>query len=331
MNESMKALVLESYETGEMIEQRIPVPTVGTNEVLVRIMASGVNPIDYKIRTGQAPYAEPELPAVLGTDLAGVVEAVGSEVSKFTVGDEVYGLTGGVRGLQGSLAEFVAVDADLLAIKPQNISMREAAAIPLVFLTAWEGLVDKANVSAGQHVLVQGGAGGVGHMAVQIAKAKGATVFATASAAKQHIIESYGATFIDYNRQNVTDYVQTHAAGLGFDVVYDTVGGSILDDSLVAVKPYGHVLSCYAFAEHNLAPGSLRCATLSGVYVLYPMISGTGRAHHGDILREATRLVEEGKVKPLLDEREYHFSDALKAHHDQESGRITGKLVISIQ
>ncbi|MEQ5806478.1 zinc-dependent alcohol dehydrogenase family protein [Alteromonas sp. NFXS44] len=331
MNESMKALVLESYETGEMIEQRIPVPTVGTNEVLVRIMASGVNPIDYKIRTGQAPYAEPELPAVLGTDLAGVVEAVGSEVSKFTVGDEVYGLTGGVRGLQGSLAEFVAVDADLLAIKPQNISMREAAAIPLVFLTAWEGLVDKANVSAGQHVLVQGGAGGVGHMAVQIARAKGATVFATASAAKQHIIESYGATFIDYNRQNVTDYVQTHAAGLGFDVVYDTVGGSILDDSLVAVKPYGHVLSCYAFAEHNLAPGSLRCATLSGVYVLYPMISGTGRAHHGDILREATRLVEEGKVKPLLDEREYNFSDALKAHHDQESGRITGKLVISIQ
>ena len=331
MNELMKALVLESYETGEMIEQRIPVPTVGTNEVLVRIMASGVNPIDYKIRTGQAPYAEPELPAVLGTDLAGVVEAVGSEVSKFTVGDEVYGLTGGVRGLQGSLAEFVAVDADLLAIKPKNISMREAAAIPLVFLTAWEGLVDKANVSAGQHVLVQGGAGGVGHMAVQIARAKGATVFATASAAKQHIIESYGATFIDYNRQNVTDYVQTHAAGLGFDVVYDTVGGSILDDSLVAVKPYGHVLSCYAFAEHNLAPGSLRCATLSGVYVLYPMISGTGRSHHGDILREATRLVEEGKVKPLLDEREYNFSDALNAHHDQESARITGKLVISIQ
>lgn len=331
MNESMKALVLESYETGEMIEQRIPVPTVGTNEVLVRVMASGVNPIDYKIRTGQAPYAEPELPAVLGTDLAGVVEAVGSEVSKFTVGDEVYGLTGGVRGLQGSLAEFVAVDADLLASKPKNISMREAAAIPLVFLTAWEGLVDKANVSADQHVLVQGGAGGVGHMAVQIARAKGATVFATASAAKQHIIESYGATFIDYNRQNVTDYVQTYAAGLGFDVVYDTVGGSILDDSLVAVKPYGHVLSCYAFAEHNLAPGSLRCATLSGVYVLYPMISGSGRAHHGDILREATRLVEEGKVKPLLDEREYHFSDSLKAHHDQESGRITGKLVISIQ
>lgn len=327
----MRALVIESYETGELVEQRIPIPTVGTNEVLVRIMASGVNPIDYKIRTGQAPYAEPVLPAVLGTDLAGVVEAVGSEVSKFTVGDEVYGLTGGVRGLQGSLAEFVAVDADLLAIKPKNITMREAAAVPLVFLTAWEGLVDKANVSAGQHVLVQGGAGGVGHMAVQIARAKGATVFATASAAKQHIIESYGATFIDYNRQSVTDYVQAHASALGFDVVYDTVGGLILDDSLVAVKPYGHVLSCYAFAEHNLAPGSLRCATLSGVYVLYPMISGTGRAHHGDVLREATRLVEEGKIKPLLDEREYNLNDALKAHHDQESGRIMGKLVINIQ
>ena len=129
----------------------------------------------------------PALPAILGTDLAGIVEAVGDGISKFKVGDEVYGLTGGVRGLPGSLAEYSAVDADLLALKPKNISMREAAALPLVFLTAWEGLVDRAGVHAGQSVLIQGGAGGVGHVAVQIARAFGADVFATASAAKLKI------------------------------------------------------------------------------------------------------------------------------------------------
>jgi len=152
-------------------------------QVLVKIKASGVNPIDYKIRLGQAPYAMPELPAIIGTDLAGVVEAVGEGVTQFQVGDEVYGLTGGVRGLQGSLAQYAAVDANLLAIKPRNLSMREAAALPLVTLTAWEGLVDKAAVKAGDRVLVHGGAGGVGHVAVQLAKVFGADVYATVSPA----------------------------------------------------------------------------------------------------------------------------------------------------
>ncbi|MDU7866995.1 MAG: alcohol dehydrogenase catalytic domain-containing protein, partial [Pantoea sp.] len=140
----------------------MPQPQAG--QVLVRVHASGVNPIDYKIRLGEAPYAMPQLPAVQGTDMAGEVVAVGEGVTQFRVGDEVYGLAGGVRGLQGSLAEFIAADADLLAIKPRNLSMREAAALPLTFLTAWSGLVDNANVQAGQHVLVQGGAGGVGNM-----------------------------------------------------------------------------------------------------------------------------------------------------------------------
>lgn len=140
----------------------------------------------------------PELPAIIGTDLAGAVEAVGEGVTQFQVGDEVYGLTGGVRGLQGSLAQYAAVDANLLAIKPRNLSMREAAALPLVTLTAWEGLVDKAAVKAGDRVLVHGGAGGVGHVAVQLAKVFGADVYATVSPAKQSIIESYGATSIDY-------------------------------------------------------------------------------------------------------------------------------------
>lgn len=155
----MRAQLLNDYADDTFKEVSVDRPVAGKGQVLVHIVASGVNPIDTKIRAGVAPYAMPELPAILGTDLAGVVEEVGEDVTTFKVGDEVYGLTGGVRGLQGSLAEYSAVDVNLLAIKPKNVSMREAAAIPLVFLTAWEGLVDRANVGAGQSVLVQGGAG----------------------------------------------------------------------------------------------------------------------------------------------------------------------------
>ncbi|MBB3225191.1 zinc-dependent alcohol dehydrogenase family protein [Pseudoduganella umbonata] len=328
--QTMRALVLNDYANGQFSDARVPRPVPGAGEVLVQIFASGVNPIDYKIRRGAAPYAEPELPAILGTDLAGVVVDVGPDVTGFKVGDEVYGLTGGVRGMPGTLAEFAAVDARLLAPKPKNLSMREAAALPLVFLTAWEGLVDRARVHAGQRVLIQGGAGGVGHVAVQIARAFGAAVYATASSGKHDIVRSYGATPIDYRTTKVADYVTQYADGVGFDVVYDTVGGQTLDDSLVAAKPYGHVLSCYAFSEHNLAPGSLRCVTLSGIFVLLPMLSGEGRAHHGEILREATRLAEEGKLKPLVDQKRYTLADAHAAHDAQEAGKALGKIVIDI-
>ena len=328
--QKMRAQLLNDYADGIFKEVSVDRPVAGKGQVLVRIVVSGVNPIDTKIRAGVAPYAMPELPAILGTDLAGVVEEVGEDVTTFKVGDEVYGLAGGVRGLQGSLAEYSAVDVNLLAIKPKNVSMREAAAIPLVFLTAWEGLVDRANVGAGQSVLVQGGAGGVGHAAVQIAVARGAKVFATASKSKAAIVESYGATAIDYNTSSVDQYVAEHTASVGFDVVYDTVGGKSLDDSLVATCSYGHVVSCAAFGTHSLAPGSLRCVTLSGVFVLLPMLSGEGRAHHGDILREATKLVEAGQFKPLLDSHIFKLADAQAAHELQESGKALTKIVIDI-
>lgn len=327
---TMRALVLKDYATGTLIDTQVPRPVAGSGQVLVRIIASGVNPIDHKIRTGQAPYAMPELPAILGTDMAGVVEMVGEDVSAFKVGDEVFGLTGGVRGLPGTLAEYAAVDADLIAIKPESLSMREAAALPLVFLTAWEGLVDRAGVHAGQRVLVQGGAGGVGHVAVQIARAFGAEVFATASAGKQELVESMGATAIDYRTSQVGDYVTQHTDGAGFDLVYDTVGGPTLDDSLVATRHYGHVVSCAAFGTHNLAGGSLRCVTLSGVFVLLPMLSGEGRAHHGDILREAARLAEDGKLKPIVDDQRFGLADAQAAHEALSAGKIIGKAVIDI-
>ena len=161
---------------------KVAKPVPGPGEVLVRIKASGVNPLDLKIRAGQATHARQPLPAVVGIDLAGIVEQIGPGVTGFSRGDAVFGMTGGVGGLQGSLAEYAAVDADLLARQPARLSMREAAALPLIFITAWEGLVDRAHVAAGQKVLVHGGAGGVGHVAIQIARAFGAEVFATGSA-----------------------------------------------------------------------------------------------------------------------------------------------------
>lgn len=304
-----------------------PIPAAG--QVLVRTEASGVNPLDTKIRRGNAPHARHPLPAVLGMDLAGVVEHVGPGVTAFTAGDRVYGLTGGVGGLQGSLAEYAAVDADLLARMPSNFDMREAAAIPLVFITAWEGLVDRAGVTAREKVLVQG-AGGVGQMVMQIAGALGAEVFATGSAASQKPIEQLGATAIDYTQSSVEQYVSDHTGGSGFDIVYDTVGGATLDACFLAVRRFGHVVSCLGWGTHALAPLSFRAATYSGVFSLLPMLTGQGRSHHGAILREATRLAEAGKLTPHIDSRHFGVDSIAEAHEAIESRSATGKIVIDL-
>jgi NADPH:quinone reductase len=324
----MHAAVLDAPNAAFKLAE-IARPAPRPNEVLVRIKASGVNPLDLKIHAGQAPHARQQLPAVLGVDLAGVVEAVGPRVSAFRRGDEVFGMTGGVGGVQGSLAEYAAVDADLLAQKPANLSMREAAALPLIFITAWEGLVDRAHVGAGQKVLIHGGAGGVGHVAIQIARAFGAEVFATGSVNSLAFIAKLGATPIDYATQTVEDYVAQHTQGRGFDLVFDTVGGATLDASFNAVRRFGHVVSALGWGTHALAPLSFRAATYSGVFTLLPLLSGEGRAHHGEIMREATKLVEAGKVLPRLDPRHFALSSIREAYAAQADG-AAGKIVIDV-
>jgi NADPH:quinone reductase len=327
---TMKALVLEEYNASfRLVEMARPGAAAG--QVLVRIKASGVNPLDTKIRTGNGGHAKQTLPAVLGMDMAGVVEEVGPGVTGFRVGDEVFGMTGGVGGVQGSLAEFSVVDAELLAKKPKSLSMREAAGIPLSFITAWEGLVDRAGVHEGQRVLVHAGAGGVGHVVVQIAKARGAEVFATVSEEKRAIVEGYAAVPIDYRSMKVEEYVAEFAGGEGFDVIYDTVGGATLDDSFAAAKIYtGHVVSCLGWGTHKLAPLSFRGATYSGVFTLLPLLTGKGRAHHGEIMREATKLVEAGELVPLVDERRFTLETAMEAHALVESGKALGKVVVEV-
>lgn len=326
----MKALVLENFNTPYQLKD-VEMPVAAKGEVLVKIAASGVNPLDLKIIAGQAAHAKAQLPAILGIDIAGVVEQVGEGVTGFKVGDEVYGMTGGINGVQGSLAQYAAVDADLLAIKPKNITMRQAAAIPLVFITAWEGLVDRANISEGKTVLIHGGAGGVGHMAIQIAVAKGADVFSTVRVANNDLIHQYGATPIDYNTLSVDEYVDQYADGEGFDIIYDTVGGATLDASFKAAKQYtGHVVSALGWGTHTIAPLSFRGATYSGVFTLYPLISGKGRAHHGEILREATELIEAGKLLPLVDEANYTLHTVANAYQAIADQAVNGKVVINV-
>ena len=325
----MEAYVVEE-PGGNFRKTDLPIPAIGPGHVLVRIKASGVNPLDTKIRAGKASHAKQSLPAVLGVDMAGIVEEVGPGVTTFRQGDEVYGMVGGVGGLQGTLAQFIAVDTDLLAHKPKNLSMRQAAALPLVTITAWEGLVDRANVYADQTVLVHAGAGGVGHVAVQLARAYGARVFATVSPEKKQIVEGFGAIPIDYRSSSVDDYVGKMTSGKGFDIVFDTVGGATLDSSFVAAKRYtGHVVSCLGWGTHSLAPLSFRGATYSGVFTLLPLITGEGRAHHGEILAHITALVESGELKPLLNDHVISATYIDTAHVLVESGAI-GKVVVEL-
>jgi NADPH:quinone reductase-like Zn-dependent oxidoreductase len=325
---TMKAALLEAHG-GPFRVTDVARPQAGQGQVLVRIHASGVNPLDTKIRAGAADHARHPLPAVLGMDLAGTVVSVGPGVTRFRVGDAIYGMTGGVGGHQGSLAEYAAVDADLLALKPAALTMRDAAALPLIVITAWEGLVDRAHVSAGQTVLIQGGGGGVGHVAIQIAKAFGAVVFATDSAPKRAFVERLGATFID-RAEPVTDYVGRLTAGNGFDLVYDTVGGATLDRSFAAVRRFGHVVSALGWGTHALAPLSFRAASYSGVFTLLPLLTGEGRAHHGEILEEARRLVEAGQLAVNVDPRRFTLDEVEDAHRAITERTAQGKIVVDV-
>lgn len=330
-NNTIKALVLENYGSPYVLKE-IKRPVAGKGEVLVQIKASGVNPLDLKIKAGQAAHAQTKLPAILGLDMAGIVVEVGEGVTDFKAGDEVYGLTGGIAGIQGSLAAYAAVDADLLAIKPANLSMRAAAAIPLSFITAWEGLVDRARIAKDKTVLIQGGSGGVGHIAVQLAVASGAKVFATDRAARKSVIESFGATAIDFASLSVEEYVKIHTSDEGFDIVFDAVGGETLDTSFKAIKTYyGHVISILGWGMHSLAPLSFRAATYSGVFTLLPLITGKNRAHHGAILKEATLLAEAGQLKPIVDSKRYTLETIADAYQAIELRLNTGKVVIDLE
>lgn len=326
----MKAWIIDRHgDPSVFAEAEIPTPEVKAGHVLIEVAATSVNPIDTKLRQNPAPFG-PALPAVLHGDVAGTVVAVGSGVSGFKPGDAVYGCAGGVKGHGGALAAFMLADARLLAPKPKNLSMAEAAALPLVAITAWEGLMDRANLRAGQSVLIHGAGGGVGHVAAQIAKSVGAAVVGTGSRPETlAAIRALGVTAADYKANTNADLVKMHTGGRGFDVVFDVTGGDALAATAEAVRTGGQVVSIAGFGRVNMTSLFVKGVSIHFVFMIIPMLSGQGREHHGEIMRKVARLAEEGKLKPHLDVERFTFAQVGDAHRRLESGKAVGKVVIT--
>ncbi|WP_299669031.1 zinc-binding dehydrogenase [uncultured Ruegeria sp.] len=328
----MKAMVLNSYGPDAPFElAELPDPVASPGHVVVKVAAVSVNTVDTMIQSMGADLPlSPKLPAVLGMDFSGTVVVVGEGVAGLAIGDEVYGCAGGLMDLPGSLAEYINADARLIAHKPKTLSLREAAALPLVGITAYEGLT-RAGVGEGQTVLVQGGAGGVGHVAVQIARHLGATVSATGRGADQMaLIKGIGARPVDFTTQKVEDYVAEHTDGVGFDVVFDSVGGPNMINSFAAAKLNGHVASTVAMVEIDLTPVHFKGLSLHVVFMLIPMMHDVERQTHGDILRVLADLADAGELKPIVDEHRFGWADVGTAYAHLTNGAAVGKVVVEL-
>src|SRR5215831_8613199 len=326
---TMRAVVLKEFGGPENLTlEDFPVPPVGQGSVLLRAAAASANPVDVSITKG-APFS-PSLPATIGCDVAGVVEVVGEGVTGFAPGDEVFGCVGGVRGSGGTLAQYVHADVKLLAPKPRTLSMREAAALPLVAITAHEG-ISRGGVLPAYRVLIHGGTGGVGHVAVQLAAVLGAKVFTTVSAESRAIAMRMGAAdAIDYRAETVDAYVRRLTCDEGFDVVFDTIGGQHLIQSFQAARNGGQVVSTMALTQLDLRLMHLKGLSLHIIFMLLPLLTGRGRERHGAILREIAGLVDGDKLRPLIDETRFTLSTAADAYRYLVSGKATGKVVIDI-
>lgn len=326
----MKAMLLNAYGEDAVFEaNEIDTPDVKAGHVLVKIVASSVNTVDTMIRKmGKDLPLSPNTPAILGMDFAGTVESVGDGVDEFSVGDEVYGCAGGLADLPGSLAEYIVADCDLVSHKPKNLSMTESAALPLVAITAYEGLT-RAGVQQGQKVLVHGGSGGVGHIAVQLAIHFGADVYSTGGGDKQlSLIERLGATAINYKTESVADYVAKHTDGAGFDVVFDSVGVANLLNSFEAAALNGQVATTVSMCELDLTLAHFKGLSLHVVFMLIPMLHNFERKQHAAILRDLASISEAGGLTPVLDESRFSLADVGQAHARLESGQAMGKVVV---
>lgn len=327
----MKAQAISSFGDCSVFETiELPKPKIKPGYVLIRVEATSVNPVDCKLRSGKYGAISPPFPAILHSDVAGIIDEVGANVTAFSVGDEVYGCAGGFKDESGALAEYMLADARLIAKKPKKLSMVEAAALPLVAITAWEALFEKIKIKPEQKILIHAGVGGVGHIAIQLAKWAGAEVYTTVSSQdKAEIAKSLGAKeAINYKDESVQEYVARLTNDLGFDVVFDTVGGENLDQSLAAVTLYGNVISIQATSQHDLSALHSRSASLHAVFMLLPLLRNLQRERHGMILKQIADLVDNGHLKPLIDPHLFYFENVDKAHALLESGKAMGKIVV---
>jgi NADPH:quinone reductase-like Zn-dependent oxidoreductase len=329
----MRAFVVEKYK-GPLEEADVPEPTVGERDVLVQVQAAGLNALDEKIRAGEFKQILPyTLPMIAGNDVAGTVIRVGTKVRAFKAGDEVYARPGQER--IGTFAERIAVAEADLALKPASVSMEEAGSLPLVALTAWQALVERGKVQPGQKVLIHAGAGGVGSIAIQLAKHLGATVATTVSAANMDFVRGLGAdTVIDYRSQDFEQLLS------GCDLVLDSLGGENLEKSLRVLKPGGKAIGIAgppdpAFASEaglgpvlrlavrGLSAGIRRQARKRGVSYEFLFMRASG-----DQLRQIAALIDGGALRPVVG-RVFPFAQTVEALQGLENGGIRGKAVIS--
>jgi len=311
-------------------------PTIQSpTEMLVRLKAAGINPIDTKLRS-RGTFQPDRLPSILGCDGAGIVEAIGADVTKFKVSDEIYFCNGGLGGHQGNYAELTTIDEKFAAHKPKSLSFEEAAAAPLVLITAWEALYDRSNLqsSTSCNVLIHAGAGGVGHVAIQLAKLRGANVCTTVgSEAKGRFARDLGADLAIAYKQ--TDFVQAAIAwtnGEGVDIAFDTVGGKLIEQTFPAVKVYGDLVTILEPpTDISWKVARTRNLRFSFELMLTPMLLGNTALQilQAKILSECAILFDTGKLKIHVSDV-FPLADVAKAHQLLETGSMTGKIAIAI-
>ena len=332
----MKAFTLDRYGKDERLRLgEMPEPELRDSDVLVQVHAASVNPLDSKIRDGEfksiLPYG---LPLILGNDVAGTVVAVGAKVRRFKSGDEVYARPDKDR--IGTFAEFIAMDESDVGPKPRNLTMEEAASIPLVALTAWQALVEKAKLKKGQKVLIHAGSGGVGTIAIQLAKHLGATVATTTSKANADLVKSFGADIvIDYRKDDFEKLLS------GYDVVLNSLGKDILEKSVDVLKPGGKLISISGPPDAQFAKEhGLSWPLQQAMRLLSLGIRKRARLHRasysflfmqasGEQLSKITALIEAGIIRPVID-RIFPFEETNEALAYSETGRAKGKIVIQV-
>ncbi|MGE5893935.1 MAG: NADP-dependent oxidoreductase [bacterium] len=310
---TMKAVRIHSYGGPQvMVEEDAPRPEPFSGEVLIEVHAAGVNPIDWKVREGYAKgWLKHKLPLILGWDVSGVVVELGRGDKGFQEGDEVYGKLD--SGRDGAYAEYVVSRVENIAYKPKTIDYVHAASVPIAALTAWQSIFDRANLSAGQTVLIHAAAGGVGHFAVQFSKWKGARVIGTASAQNEEFVKRLGADMvIDYTTKKFEDEVS------GVDCVLDTQGGEVLDRSLRVLKKGGIVVS-------TLEEPSAEDLARYGVRGAHMVVKSDSRQ-----LMQIAGLIDEGKVRPVV-ETVLPLAEAQRAHELSQKGHVRGKIVLKIR
>ncbi len=333
----MKAVIMEKAGDVNILEMRnidIPVITSST-EILVELKAAGVNPIDIKIRKRGTFYPE-FTSAILGCDGAGIVVDIGKEVTRFKPGDEVYFCAGGLgKANTGNYAQYTVVEQDYVAKKPQSLSFAEAATVPLVLITAWESLCDRISLNSNDKILIHGGAGGVGHISIQLAKLKGVEVATTVSNPdKERLVRKLGANYpILYQQTNFINAVMDWTKGKGVDSAFDTIGGKIFFDTCHAVKVYGDIVT---ILEPDCTMESLKIARnrnlrISLELMLTPALMNLTEAlrHQRKILEQGGLLFDQGKLTIHL-EQTFSLAEASTAHKMIETGSVTGKIALII-